>query len=144
MCPQVTIVLPERRDTMTQQYLPSENSTSQQPTSVLQHQPQTEIIHKLHQSVGLYLTLNSDRYMAARCKKYNSAILLTEIPIENNELIEISIEELAPEWSGSLKVGVLSNESGNWFTSMGLVPGITTIPPEAWYLTGKYYRRNSC
>ncbi|XP_043280017.1 neuralized-like protein 4 isoform X2 [Venturia canescens] len=139
-CAQVTIILPERRDTMTQQYVPSENSMSQQPTSVLQPQPQTEIIHKFHQSAGLYLLLNSDRFIAARCKTSNSAILVSELPLENNELIEVSIEEIAPEWSGSLRVGVLSNETGNWFTSMGLVPGMTSIPSEAWYLTGNEVR----
>ena len=121
---------------MTQQYLPSENSTSQQPTSVFQPQPQTETVHKFHQSVGLYLLLNTERFVAARCKKYNSAILLSELPLENNELIEVSIELMAPEYGDSLKIGVLSSGSGNWFTSMGLVPGMTTIPPEAWYLTG--------
>lgn len=132
---QVTIVLPERRDALTQQYLPSENSTSQQPTSVVQPQIQTEILHKFHESVGLNVQLNSERTVATRCREYNNTVLLSEAPLENNEIFEIAIQEIAREWSGCLKIGVLSNETGNWLTSMNLVPGMTSIPNDAWYLT---------
>nr|XP_012135898.1 PREDICTED: uncharacterized protein LOC100874771 isoform X5 [Megachile rotundata] len=141
-CVQVTIVLPERRDPMTQQYLPSENSTSQQPTSVIQLQAQTEIMHKFHESVGLNIQLNSDRTVATRCREYSNAVLLSETPLENNESFEITIQEVAREWSGCLKIGVISNESGNWLTSMNLVPGIGSIPQDAWYLTGNEVRHN--
>ncbi|XP_011253372.1 neuralized-like protein 4 [Camponotus floridanus] len=139
-CAQVTIVLPERRDPLTQQYLPSENSISQQPTSVIQPQAQTEILHKFHESVGLNIQLNSDRTVATRCREYNNAVLLSDAPLENNELFEIAIQEVAREWSGCLRVGVLSNETGNWLTSMNLVPGMTSIPSDAWYLTGNEVR----
>lgn len=132
----VTIVQPERRDAMTQQYLPSENSTSQQPTSVIQLQAQTEIMHKFHESVGLNVELNSDKTLATRCREYNNAILLSETPLENNELFEIAIHEVAWEWSGCLRIGVVKNESGNWLSSMNLVPGIGSISADAWYLTG--------
>ena len=133
---QVTIVQPERRDPTTQQYLPSENSTSQQPTSVIQLQAQTEIMHKFHESVGLNVQLNNDRTVATRCREYNNAILLSETPLENNELFEIAIQEVAREWSGCLRIGVVKNESGNWLTSMNLVPGMGSISTDAWYLTG--------
>lgn len=132
--------MPERRDTMTQQYLPSENSMSLQPTSVIQPQGQTEITHKFHESVGLNIQLNSERGIAARCREYNHAVLLSELGLENNELFEISIQEVAPEWSGSLKIGVLENDSGNWLTSKDLVPGMTSVPHDAWYLTGNEVR----
>lgn len=132
--------MPERRDPLTQQYLPSENSISQQPTSVIQPQAQTEILHKFHESVGLNIQLNSDRTVATRCREYNNAVLLSEAPLENNELFEIAIQEVAREWSGCLKVGVLRNETGSWLTSMNLVPGMTSIPSEAWYLTGNEVR----
>lgn len=133
---QVTIVQPERRDPITQQYLPSENSTSQQPTSVIQLQAQAEIMHKFHESVGLNVQLNSDRTVATRCREYNNAILLSETPLENNELFEIAIQEVARQWSGCLRIGVVKNESGNWLTSMNLVPGMGSISTDAWYLTG--------
>jgi len=136
----VTIVLPERRDPLTQQYLPSENSISQQPTSVIQPQVQTEILHKFHESVGLNIQLNSDRTVATRCREYNNAVLLSETALENNELFEIAIQEVAREWSGCLKIGVLNNETGNWLTSMNLVPGLTSIPSDAWYLMGNEMR----
>ncbi|XP_011877587.1 PREDICTED: neuralized-like protein 4 isoform X2 [Vollenhovia emeryi] len=139
-CAQVTIVLPERRDPLTQQYLPSENSISQQPTSVIQPQAQTEILHKFHESVGLNIQLNNDRTVATRCREYNNAVLLSEAALENNELFEIAIQEVAREWSGCLRIGVLSNETGNWLTSMNLVPGMTSIPSDAWYLTGNEVR----
>ncbi|XP_077270706.1 neuralized E3 ubiquitin protein ligase 4 isoform X1 [Temnothorax americanus] len=139
-CAQVTIVLPERRDPLTQQYLPSENSISQQPTSVIQPQVQTEILHKFHESVGLNIQLNNDRTVATRCREYNNAVLLSEAALENNELFEIAIQEVAREWSGCLRIGVLSNETGNWLTSMNLVPGLTSIPSDAWYLTGNEVR----
>lgn len=139
-CAQVTIVVPERRDPLTQQYLPSENSISQQPTSVIQPQAQTEILHKFHESVGLNIQLNSDRTVATRCREYNNAVLLSEAALENNELFEIAIQEVAREWSGCLRIGVLSNETGNWLTSMNLVPGMTSIPNDAWYLTGNEVR----
>ncbi|XP_011150194.1 neuralized-like protein 4 isoform X2 [Harpegnathos saltator] len=139
-CAQVTIVLPERRDPLTQQYLPSENSTSQQPTSVIQPQAQTETLHKFHESVGLNIQLNSDRTVATRCREYNNAVLLSETALENNEMFEIAIQEVAREWSGCLRIGVLSNETGNWLTSMNLVPGMTSIPNDAWYLTGNEVR----
>ncbi|XP_012271059.1 neuralized-like protein 4 isoform X2 [Orussus abietinus] len=142
-CAQVTIVLPERRDTMTQQYLPSENSTSQQPTSVIQPQAQSEITHKFHESVGLNIQLNSERVVATRCREYNNAILLSEAPLDNNELFEITIQEVAHEWSGSLRIGVLSNESGSWLTSMNLVPGMTSIPADSWYLIGHEVRHKN-
>ncbi|OAD58573.1 Neuralized-like protein 4 [Eufriesea mexicana] len=135
-------VQPERRDAMTQQYLPSENSTSQQPTSVIQLQAQTEIMHKFHESVGLNVELNSDKTLATRCREYNNAILLSEAPLENNELFEIAIHEVAREWSGCLRIGVVKNESGNWLSSMNLVPGIGSISADAWYLTGNEVRHN--
>ncbi|CAK9826969.1 Neuralized-like protein 4 [Anthophora retusa] len=141
-CVQVTIVLPERRDPMTQQYLPSENSTSQQPTSVIQLQAQTEIMHKFHESVGLNVQLNSDRTIATRCREYSDAILLSETPLENNEIFEIAIQEVAREWSGCLRIGVVKNESGKWLTSINLVPGIGSISTDAWYLTGNEVRHN--
>lgn len=133
-------MLPERRDPLTQQYLPSENSTSQQPTSVIQPQAQTETLHKFHESVGLNIQLNSDRTVATRCREYNNAVLLSETSLENNEMFEIAIQEVAREWSGCLRIGVLSNETGNWLTSMNLVPGMTSIPNDAWYLTGNEVR----
>ncbi|XP_076236666.1 neuralized E3 ubiquitin protein ligase 4 isoform X2 [Calliopsis andreniformis] len=135
-CVQVTIVLPERRDPMTQQYLPSENSTSQQPISVIQLQAQAERMHKFHESVGLNIQLNSNRTVATRCREYNNAVLLSESPLENNEIFEIAILEVAREWSGCLKIGIISNESGNWLTTKNLVPGMGSIPADAWYLTG--------
>lgn len=132
----VTIVLPERRDTALQQYLTSENSMSQQPTSVIQPQAQTEITHKFHESVGLNIQLNLDRVVATRCREYSNAVLLSETALDNNEIFEIAIQEVAREWSGSLRIGVISNESGSWLTSMNLVPGMTSIPADSWYLTG--------
>ncbi|XP_076180899.1 neuralized E3 ubiquitin protein ligase 4 [Ptiloglossa arizonensis] len=141
-CVQVTIMLPERRDPMTQQYLPSENSTSQQPTSVIQLQAQAEIMHKFHESVGLNVQLNSDKTIATRCREYNNAVLLSETPLENNEIFEIAIQEVAREWSGCLRIGVISNENGNWLTSMNLVPSMGRIPVDAWYLTGNEVRHN--
>lgn len=132
--------MPERRDPLTQQYLPSENSTSQQPTSVIQPQVQTEILHKFHESVGLNIQLNSDKTVATRCREYSNAVLLSETPLENNELFEIAIQEVAREWSGCLRIGALSNETGNWLTSMNLVPGMTSIPNDSWYLTGNEVR----
>lgn len=113
---------------------------SQQPTSVIQPQVQTEILHKFHESVGLNIQLNSDRTVATRCREYNNAVLLSEAALENNELFEIAIQEVAREWSGCLKIGVLSNETGNWLTSMNLVPGMTSIPSDAWYLTSNEVR----
>lgn len=129
-------MLPEPRDPLTQQYLPSENSASQQPTSVIQLQAQVEIMHKFHESVGLNVLLNRDRTVATRCREYNNSILLSETPLENNEIFEVAIREAAREWSGCLRIGVLKNESGNWLTSMNLVPGMGSIPTDAWYLTG--------
>ncbi|XP_046742176.1 neuralized-like protein 4 [Diprion similis] len=139
-CAQVTIVLPERRDTATQQYLPSENSTSQQPTSVIQPQAQVEITHKFHESVGANIQLGSDRTVAIRCREYSNAILISECPLESNEVFEISIQEVAQEWCGSLRIGVMTNNNGNWFTSMNLVPGMTSIPEDSWYLIGNQVR----
>ncbi|KAK1117500.1 hypothetical protein K0M31_016533 [Melipona bicolor] len=141
-CVQVTIVQPERRDPTIQQYLPSENSTSQQPTSVIQLQAQAEIMHKFHESVGLNVQLNTDRTVATRCREYNNAILLSEVPLENNELFEIAIREVAREWSGCLRLGIVKNESGNWLTSMNLVSGMRSISTDAWYLTGNEVRHN--
>ncbi|XP_066581043.1 neuralized-like protein 4 [Prorops nasuta] len=141
-CAQVTIILPERRDPLTQQYLSSENSTSQQPTSVIQPPAQTEVTHKFHESVGLNIQLNSEKTIATRCREYSNAILVSETPLENNEIFEIAIQEIAHEWSGSLKIGVLSNENGYWLVSMNLVPCITCIPSDAWYLSGNEVRHS--
>lgn len=107
---------------------------------MIQPQVQTEILHKFHESVGLNIQLNSDRTVATRCREYNNAVLLSDAPLENNELFEIAIQEVAREWSGCLRIGVLSNETGNWLTSMNLVPGMTSIPSDAWYLTGNEVR----
>lgn len=97
-------------------------------------------MHKFHESVGLNIQLNSDRTVATRCREYNNAVLLSETALENNEMFEISIQEVAREWSGCLRIGVLSNETGNWLTSMNLVPGMTSVPNDAWYLTGNEVR----
>lgn len=65
-------------------------------------------------------------------------MLLSETPLDNNEIFEIAIQETAFEWSGCLKIGVISNEYGNWLKPTNRVPDITSIPANAWYLTGKY------
>lgn len=122
---------------MTQQYLPSENSTSQQPTSVIQMQAQAEATHKFHESVGLNIRLNNERTIANRCREYNNAILISEAPLESNELFEITIQEVAQEWSGALRIGVMRSGLASWLTAMNLVPGMTTIPADAWYLGGQ-------
>lgn len=127
---------------MTQQYLPSENSTSQQPVSVIQPQAQAERMHKFHESVGLNIQLNSNRTLATRCKEYSNAVLFSESPLENNEIFEIAILKVAREWSGCLRIGVMRNEIGNWLTSMNLVPDMGSIPVDAWYLTGNYIHNN--
>lgn len=134
----MTIVQPERRDTMTQQYLASENSTSQQPTSVIQPQAHAEITHKFHESVGLNVQLQDERQVARRCREYNNAVVLSESALENNELFEVVIKETADEWSGSLKIGVVTKEIGYWLTSMNLVSGLMCIPNDSWYLVGNY------
>ncbi|KAG7212691.1 hypothetical protein KM043_012968 [Ampulex compressa] len=139
-CAQVTIIIPERRDPVTQQYVPSEISTSQQPTSVIQPQVQEEIMHKFHESVGVNIELNSDRTVATRCRKYNHAVLLSETALENNELFEVTIQEINRGWCGCLRIGVVSNESGNRLTSMNLVPDLSSIPSDAWYLIGNEVR----
>ncbi|CAL7942693.1 unnamed protein product [Xylocopa violacea] len=143
-CVQVTIVQPERRDPTIQQSLSSENSTSQQPTSVIQLQAQAEIMHKFHESVGLNVQMDSERTVATRCTDYSNAILLSETPLENNELFEIVIREVARQWSGCLRIGVIKNETGNWLTSMNLVPsmGSLVLSTDAWYLTGNEVRHN--
>ncbi|XP_043671711.1 neuralized-like protein 4 [Vespula pensylvanica] len=141
-CAQVTIVLPERRDPLTQQYIPSENSTSQQPTSVIQPQAQTEVLHKFHASVGSNIQLNNEKTVATRRREHTNAVLLSETPLDNNEIFEIAIQETASEWSGCLKIGVISNESGNWLKPTNRVPDITSIPTNAWYLTGNEIRHS--
>jgi neuralized-like protein 4 len=71
-----------------------------------------------------------------RRREYSNAVLLSNEALENNEIFEIKILEVMKEWSGSLRIGVVSNESGSWLTSMNLVPGMTSIPADSWYLTG--------
>ncbi|KAL7305937.1 hypothetical protein TKK_0001411 [Trichogramma kaykai] len=140
-CAQVTIVVPERRDIGLQQYLASENSiTSQQPTSILQPVGQVDATHKFHKSVGNNIQLDSSRAVATRCRKYSNAVLLSESPLDNNELFEICIQEIAKEWSGSLRIGVISNDSGSWLTSMNLVQNMTSLPVDTWYLTANQIR----
>lgn len=135
----MTIVIPERRDIALQPYLPSENSTtSQQPTSVIQPLAHPEITHKFHESAGLNIQLDTGRTVATRCREYNNAVLMSDSPLENNEIFEICIQEVAREWSGSLKIGLISNDSGGWLTSMSLVQGMTSIPADSWYLTGRF------
>ena len=92
--------------------------------------------HKFHESVGNNIQLNSNRTIATRCREYSNAVVLSESPLENNEIFEIHIQEVAREWSGSLKIGVVNNETGSWLTSLNLVQNMTSIHTDAWYLTG--------
>ncbi|EDV24207.1 uncharacterized protein TRIADDRAFT_57456 [Trichoplax adhaerens] len=91
------------------------------------------IKHSFRELFGKNITLFNQDCSAVRSRSFNHGILFSKSKLENDEMFEIRIDEIASQWSGSIEIGVTS-----------CIPSLSTLPPSAtelqndtWMITAK-------
>ncbi|XP_028393670.1 neuralized-like protein 4 [Dendronephthya gigantea] len=75
------------------------------------NQTAAERVLKFSESHGRLIVLNEGRTGASRLNaltEFNHAVVISEQPLEDDQLFEVVIEQITDRWSGSLEVGLLS------------------------------------
>ncbi|XP_025081591.1 neuralized-like protein 4 isoform X2 [Pomacea canaliculata] len=60
-----------------------------------------------HSNHGKNIMLSDGQHTARRLASYNQGIVVSAVPLPRNQLLQVRIEMLDPQWSGSLQVGVI-------------------------------------
>lgn len=85
---------------------------------------------------GRLIALNEDRTGASRLNalvEFNHAVVVSELPLEDDCLFEIEIKETTDRWSGSLEVGLLSLAPPD----LELPITLTDLNHHTWVLSGR-------
>lgn len=139
-CAQVSIMQNDRRENPT----PSENVC--QPLSLPAGNTNShvaEVTHRFSSCYGKNIILRSCCTVATRVRNYSHSLVFSNAPLDPDEVFEVCIQEMAPQWSGTLHIGVTTLQVSDNYPSGSLPGTITGLTADTWYLTGNEVRKNS-
>ncbi|KAK7792172.1 hypothetical protein R5R35_005131 [Gryllus longicercus] len=140
-CAQVCITQTDRRENPA----PSENVC--QPVSLLPagntNSHAAEVTHRFSSCYGKNAILLSCYTVATRVRNYSHALVFSNAPLDADEVFEVSIQEMAPQWSGTLHIGVTTLQVSDNYPAGSLPGTIAGLTADSWYLTGNEVRKNS-
>jgi neuralized-like protein 4 len=87
-------------------------------------------------SCGKNVILRSGNTVATRVRNYAHALVFSNSAVEPDETFEVCIQEVAPQWAGTLHVGVTSLQISDSYPAGSLPPTISGLTADTWYITG--------
>ncbi|KAF4533530.1 hypothetical protein B566_EDAN001015 [Ephemera danica] len=92
---------------------------------------------------GKNVRLIHDDTMALRLKNFNHGLVLSSSYLVPDQVFEVCISEFAPQWAGSLRIGVttLQGNVPSMFRE-DLPASIFDIPEDTWFVVGSQVRHN--
>jgi neuralized-like protein 4 len=87
-------------------------------------------------SCGKNVILRSGNTVATRVRNYAHALVFSSCALERDETFEVCIQEVAPQWAGTLHVGVTSLQISDSYPAGSLPPTISGLTADTWYITG--------
>jgi neuralized-like protein 4 len=85
---------------------------------------------------GKNVILRSGNAVATRVRNYAHALVFSNSVVEPDEMFEVCIQEVAPQWAGTLRVGVTSLQVSDSYPAGSLPPTISGLTADTWYITG--------
>lgn len=85
---------------------------------------------------GKNVILRSGNAVATRVRNYAHALVFSNSAVEPDEMFEVCIQEVAPQWAGTLRVGVTSLQISDSYPAGSLPPTISGLTADTWYITG--------
>ena len=82
------------------------------------------------------MILRSGNTVATRVRNYAHALVFSNSPLDSDEMFEVCIQEVAPQWSGTLHVGVTTLQISDNYPAGNLPPTISGLAADTWYITG--------
>ncbi|XP_069042671.1 neuralized-like protein 4 isoform X2 [Lepisosteus oculatus] len=102
------------------------------------------VAHRLHSKHGKNVVLQNEGCQAVRVGGYSHGIVFSAKELKTDELFEVKIDEVDPQWSGSLHIGLTTLQPADLpcpFT--GLSPSLLELRSKVtWLVTGSEVRRN--
>ncbi|XP_067005004.1 neuralized-like protein 4 [Anabrus simplex] len=140
-CAQVSILPADRRDNTA----PSDlcQPVSLAPIGSTNSHMGAEITHRFSTCCGKNVILRSCNTVATRVRNYSHALVFSNTVLEPDEVFEVSLQEMAPQWSGTLHIGVTTLQVSDAYPSGNLPGTIAGLAADTWYITGNEVRRNS-
>jgi neuralized-like protein 4 len=82
------------------------------------------------------VSLRSGNTFATRVRNYDHALVFSNSAVEPDETFEVCIQEVAPQWSGTLHIGVTSLQVSDAYPVGSLPPTISGLAADTWYIAG--------
>lgn len=82
------------------------------------------------------MILRSGNTVATRVRNYAHALVFSNSPVEPDETFEVCIQEVAPQWAGTLHIGVTSLQISDVYPAGSLPSTISGLTADTWYVTG--------
>ncbi|XP_037089582.1 LOW QUALITY PROTEIN: neuralized-like protein 4, partial [Pollicipes pollicipes] len=98
-----------------------------------------EIAHRFSLCCGKNVNLRNNNTTAVRLRGFSNSVVITSSPLLPDELLELRIEQLCDQFSGSLRLGLTCFSPNN----VGCMPAsLDLIPDHTWWIEGSEVRRD--
>ena len=87
-------------------------------------------------SCGKNVIMRSGNTVATRVRNYAHGLVFSNSAVELDETFEVCIQEMAPQWAGTLRIGVTSLQISDSYAAGNLPPTISSLMADTWYITG--------
>ncbi|KAG1679563.1 Neuralized-like protein 4 [Nymphon striatum] len=106
-----------------------------------------EVRHKFSETYGRNITLRSNCRVATRMRGYNKGLTFGSLPLETDEIFEISIDSINHQWAGSIIFGVTTLVIGTDKCS-SVLPSVATelhnaLEADTWLVVGTKVKLNN-
>lgn len=80
--------------------------------------------------------MRSSNTVATRVRNYAHGLVFSNSAVELDETFEVCIQEMAPQWAGTLRIGVTSLPISDSYAAGNLPPTISNLMADTWYIMG--------